>query len=216
MYYEFYDDTDPASPQSRIVKYDIEDTYSESPKLNVVARINNASLLHSAAVMTINGLLVDEQTGDDIEQLATLYSDTGTKTTPKLYRAGGRVEAAFALAEFPTLPSAQTNEVAASDFYVAASDAPAKINTFLADYSENNPDCSDGEYVTLELDRFDGDKQFGVFQSGCEKIGLAVFKQNGDSYKIVTTLLEGITCERRDELGISEKVAECFKPGEGI
>jgi hypothetical protein len=79
--------------------------------------------------------------------------------------------------------------------------------------------CAPGEYPVYVLGNTDGDKQFSLTESGCGGgYGAFYALQSDGTYKLLTTVREGLACSTRDQLGISKKVMPdtyCRQPGEG-
>jgi hypothetical protein len=195
------------------------DDVATQPKLSFVSQIDNARYVASYAyqmTVTSKGILAQPETDFAARAPIRFYTATGQYKTLTL-GVGARNEYYLPLQEFPDFKKSSSSEPVTRDFFQPPAGTPQAITTFVDKMVDEKAGCKPGEYKTFELYKNDGDKQFSLNKQGCEEYGLVIYRQENGSYKEVTSIKEGMDCERRDSLGISAAVyPDCRKPGEGL
>jgi hypothetical protein len=207
-----------AEQKGNIRIYKVE-SLSTEPNISFVQQIDNAWYVGPYAyrpIVTNKGIVADPELNFSFTAPIKFYTETG-KYSQSALAVGGDGSIEMFLRDFPDFPKAESNEVVTRDFFSPTKDTPAKIVSFLDDMVEKRASCETGEYITIEIYNYDGEEQFAATKGGCGIMGLFFYRLENGTYEEFTSTREGMSCERRDELGISEKVLpDCRKPGEGL
>ncbi len=180
-----------------------------NPQLKKVQQIKNkyaGTAIAYSTFVTAKGLYLTDAMLEN-EAPYTFYDKNGKATKSSLAVGTIYSDLFLSLSSFPNFPKAKSNEITTRDFFRPASGTPKKIVSFLDNRVRGEPGCDEGEYMTFEIDKYDGDKQFSVGEAGCSSVGgLVFYKAANNSYKKLAAIQEGMSCAERDKLGISAKI----------
>lgn len=200
-----------------IKAYRIENP-TTSPKLVEIRAINGyyaSGVASYETIATSKGIFV---THGFVPRKAPImfYGDEGAVTKTSLASGFSGADILLSLPDFPQLSRANNDQPVTNDFFSVSASTPDKITKFLEARVNDTSACGENNYPTFQLYRNDGDKQFSVMETSCDRNGLAIYAQDGDSYKQLAIIQEGMSCEARDKAGISAKIVDCNLPGEGL
>lgn len=188
----------------------------EGQKLVTLHQGDQAALESPTPVITTNGFVVNNLTGTEADQ-PSAYEIIGPEAeTTKLTLPVSSQNFLFSLAELPNQNgSAANSENQVTAFAYAPKDTPEVITSFLE--SRVTEDCSENNFRRVSLISRDGTAQIITSESGCGLGASYYYIFTGNNFNQVFASQEGIDCETRDKLGLSEKlVPDCRKPGEAL
>lgn len=216
---QFYQDVLRQAEQKFDIHVYAVDNLTSAPQLRQLAVLPNVHTLGTQGYQTVTTIKGVATAGDgtSLTYPIKFYDNSGKATTAQLASGSMGASTVLALPSFPSFPAAASAKAVVSDFFAPAKDTPKRITTFLSDQVANNPDCHQGEYLSLVVDKYDQDDQFSVQEAGCGHDYLAFYKWTGTTYKRVTATQEGLSCTARDSMGISAVVfPNCRKHGEDL
>ena len=196
------------------------DKLSPAPTLVKVAQLNDAKAQGTVAYTTVaskKGIFANEGLSG-MKYPLRFITESGEVTELSLAVGNWGGYIFLSLQDFPAFDQAETSAVVTSDLFKPSDDVPEKIVAYIERLITDHVNCEKGEYASYQVQNFDKDKQFSLAQAGCGVGGgTKYFKADGNTYIEFASSWEGLSCEDRDEKGISKVVAPyCRMPGDGL